>query len=196
MEKKNTGLIVLVIILSLLVLGLGGYIVYDKVLSDKEIDNIKESNINNKDNFVNNDNNLAFDFEIKSIESVEIIADSPNNKLFVRGNMNLLYDEEKYFPVTLSGYCLDENNNKYNIYGPGTGAISFYNNDKDFTMVNSINSSDGDVIEANGNKKFANEIDWNNVKIISCNIEKASARIKENDTYISKDLNYEYKINN
>lgn len=33
MEKKNTGLIILVIILSLLVIGLGGYIVYDKVLN-------------------------------------------------------------------------------------------------------------------------------------------------------------------
>ena len=41
MEKKNTGLIVLVVILSLLVVGLGGYIVYDKVLSKED------SNINN-----------------------------------------------------------------------------------------------------------------------------------------------------
>ena len=32
MEKKNTGLIVLVVVLSLLVVGLGGYIVYDKIL--------------------------------------------------------------------------------------------------------------------------------------------------------------------
>ena len=35
-QKNNTGLIVLVIVLFLLVLGLGGYIVYDKVLSNKE----------------------------------------------------------------------------------------------------------------------------------------------------------------
>lgn len=37
MEKKNTGLIVLIIVLSLLVLGLGGYIVYDKVLSKEGV---------------------------------------------------------------------------------------------------------------------------------------------------------------
>ena len=37
MEKKNTGLIVLVIILSLLVLSVSGYIVYDKVLNKNEL---------------------------------------------------------------------------------------------------------------------------------------------------------------
>ena len=41
MEKKNTGLIVLVVVLSLLVVGLGGYIVYDKML---------DKNINDSDN--------------------------------------------------------------------------------------------------------------------------------------------------
>ena len=35
-KSKNNGLIMLVVILFLLVLGLGGYIVYDKVLSNKE----------------------------------------------------------------------------------------------------------------------------------------------------------------
>lgn len=47
--NKNTVLIVLVVILSLLVIGLSGYIVYDKVLN-------KDSNIiDNGDNTVNND---------------------------------------------------------------------------------------------------------------------------------------------
>ena len=47
MEKKNTGLIVLVVILSLLVVGLGGFIIYDKVLSDNEIENNDNNNVNN-----------------------------------------------------------------------------------------------------------------------------------------------------
>ena len=53
MEKKNNGLIVLVIILSLLVVGLGGFIVYDKVLStanekleDTNVDNIDDNTYN------------------------------------------------------------------------------------------------------------------------------------------------------
>ena len=65
MEKKNTGLIVLVVILSLLVVGLGGYIVYDKVLSKedsninngvKDNDNIQNNTDNNENNNTSNDN--------------------------------------------------------------------------------------------------------------------------------------------
>ena len=47
MEKKNIGLVVLVIILSLLVVGLGGFIVYDKVLSNNEVDNVDNDKTNN-----------------------------------------------------------------------------------------------------------------------------------------------------
>ena len=51
MEKKNTGLIVLVVILCLLVGGLGGYIICDKVINkDNDIDNnvVKDIRINKK----------------------------------------------------------------------------------------------------------------------------------------------------
>ena len=50
MEKKNTGLIVLVVVLSLLVVGLGGYIVYDKML---------DKNINDSDNKGKNEVSLG-----------------------------------------------------------------------------------------------------------------------------------------
>lgn len=52
MENKNTGLIVLVIILSLIVVGLSGFIIYDKVLSNDKIDdnNINDTNDNNENN--------------------------------------------------------------------------------------------------------------------------------------------------
>ena len=40
-EKKNTTFIILVIVLTLIVVGLAGYIIYDKVISDKE--EIKET---------------------------------------------------------------------------------------------------------------------------------------------------------
>ena len=49
MENKNTGLKIMVIILCLLVVGLSGYIVYDKVSSnDKE--SIQDINVNNNSN--------------------------------------------------------------------------------------------------------------------------------------------------
>lgn len=61
MEKKNIGLIVLIIVLSLLVVGLGGFIVYDKVLSNNEVDNKENTDLNSyiENNDVNNfDENL------------------------------------------------------------------------------------------------------------------------------------------
>lgn len=49
MEKKNTGLVILIIILFFLIICLGGYIVYDKVFSDKIDDGITDKNDNNID---------------------------------------------------------------------------------------------------------------------------------------------------
>ena len=40
MENKNTGILILTVILSFLVLGLGGFIVFDKLLKDND-NNIK-----------------------------------------------------------------------------------------------------------------------------------------------------------
>ena len=59
MEKKNTGLIVLVIVLCLLVGGLGGYIIGNKTFADgKDMNNDKSDVIeNNKNN--NNDVNVV-----------------------------------------------------------------------------------------------------------------------------------------
>lgn len=70
-QKVNKSLIVAVVILSILVIALGGYICYDKVISNNN-DEQKESNKNNKveekdDNTNNdddntNDNSVNFDF--------------------------------------------------------------------------------------------------------------------------------------
>lgn len=54
MEKKNTGLIVLVIILSLLVVGLSGFVIYDKMMSNDKIEN-NDNNYNKENKVVNSD---------------------------------------------------------------------------------------------------------------------------------------------
>ena len=56
MEKKNTGLIVLVIILSLLVVGLSSFIIYDKVLKSED-NNANFGEITNEKNDSNLDSN-------------------------------------------------------------------------------------------------------------------------------------------
>ncbi len=60
MEKKNTGLIIFVIILILLVVGLGGFIVYDKVLSTNDTSNTNNTNKeNNNTKLLTNDEAIA-----------------------------------------------------------------------------------------------------------------------------------------
>lgn len=73
MEKKNTGLIVLVVVLCLLVAGLGGYIVYDKML-DKSV-----NDTNNKDK---NDNIIDKNVATKLNETIviDINSDKTYNK--------------------------------------------------------------------------------------------------------------------
>ena len=59
MENKNTGLVVLVIILSLLVIGLGGYIVYDKVLNKDTSNGVQDVN-NEISNEIEDETNNSF----------------------------------------------------------------------------------------------------------------------------------------
>lgn len=97
-ERKNTGLIILIIILSLLVLGLGSYIVYDKVL-DKDTDNNLSSG---------GDENIS----IKVDENLDYVYDanySYNNKYteFDRGN-----GEDKVNTISTYGLSVEYRNGR------------------------------------------------------------------------------------
>lgn len=56
MEKKNIGLIITIIVLSLIIGGLGGFIIYDKVL-------VNEEKTENKENEPNNNTEVTEDTE-------------------------------------------------------------------------------------------------------------------------------------
>lgn len=85
MEKKNTGLIILVVILSLLVLGLGGFIVYDKVINNNN-DVKTEEKDNNSDNNKNTVNLNTT--EEKTISKESIIELSKNTNLNINTNFD------------------------------------------------------------------------------------------------------------
>ena len=85
MEKKNTGLIVLVVVLCLLVVGLGGYIVYDKML-DKSV-----NDTNNKDK---NDN--IIDKNVATILNETIVIDINSDKTYNKEHIKV-YLVVKYF---------------------------------------------------------------------------------------------------
>ena len=53
-KKSNTSLYIIIVVLCLLVLGLGGYIAYDKIISNKDTDTKEtNNNSNNKTESVN-----------------------------------------------------------------------------------------------------------------------------------------------
>lgn len=98
MEKKNTGLVVLVVILSVLVIVLGGYIIYDKVLSN--------DTVNTEDGISNNDN--LKDKNIKIYENLEYVYDasySYNNKYsdFYRG----FSGQDKVVTISIFGLTVE-----------------------------------------------------------------------------------------
>ena len=79
MEKKN-GLIVLIIILSILVIGLSGFIIYDKVLSN----NKKETEISNKqENNINYVKEEKKKISTEELQNLEIYINKVENNAFI-----------------------------------------------------------------------------------------------------------------
>ena len=114
MEKKNTSLIVFIVILSLLVLGLGGFITYDKVFKEK----------NNKNNNDNENNNVKV--ELKEMKNVQIVnGDDVNVLVDTLGNAYVLMpkkpniDDNNYDAKVIKSNLLqfEKNSMKYNING-------------------------------------------------------------------------------
>ena len=103
MEKKNTGLIILVVVLSLLVLGLGGFIVYDKMMNKKEDIKTEE-----KENNIDNDIDEKVKLKEEELKKLETYINKIENNSFILMN----YSKPEYI--------LTENNVqilKYSING-------------------------------------------------------------------------------
>lgn len=140
------------------------------------------------------DNNKEkVDIKILSIDNINIEEDSPNHNMSIGGTMKLSFDQDKFLAVVLEGYCIGENNEKYMMTGPGSGEISFKNGSINFGLVNTINNHTGDVIYSDGTTKTSLEIDWKNVKIKSCTVERMVAYTSESNgnTSIVSELNFE-----
>ena len=98
MKNNNKGLYIIVAILLILVMALGGYIVYDKV--NNKQDN-STTNDNDKTISVNDDVNVKI-----TLGDYSINMSSPNNKLELKGTIDVSYDSNKYYGLALYGYCL------------------------------------------------------------------------------------------
>ena len=128
-QKNNGGLIALVIVLCLLVLGLGGYIIYDKFISleDNQVENNNTNDVGN--------NNL--DEKVYTMSSVyglyehEVGTYGDGNKTYARiyldENGTFMYWLPYPTPVGYAGnYYIENNKVVLNILFQTSGGMLFY----------------------------------------------------------------------
>lgn len=174
MEKKNQKIIIFAVIIVVLIILC---ILFATKTISFGLNNAKAS----KD----------INIEILSIEEIGFFGkDAQNEKMFVKGKMNLSYKSDDFIKTAMTGYCIGKNNEKYSIH-PGSGWVKYYDNENNFTLVNTISNSD--VVYPNGTTKPAKEIDWEKVEIKSCVIEKFNALTNDSES-ISIDLNFKEEL--
>ena len=186
-EKNNKGknrvlillIIIIVILLTLVILFATG------IISFKFDNSVNDSS---KNNVTTNDNvNISL-----SIDNVEVEKDAINSSMAVTGTLNLSYNINKYAGVALSGYCLGNSGEKYLVHGPGNGHVLFGNGEQVLYLSEDIPQ---DVVYPDGTSKSLQEIDWNNVKIKYCKIDKMTAVLKEGTDNPQIELNFEKSFN-
>ena len=116
-EKNNSGLIALVIILCLLVLGMGGYIVYDKKISDKEIPTNETTNneISNNQSSVGNNYNVTIKNEREAtLDDIKVKVENGNIK-FTNGSKEKVFSSVNAKYIFLVSYMDSANTRLYYI---------------------------------------------------------------------------------
>lgn len=126
MEKKNNGLIIIIIILSLLVISLGGFIIYDKISTNKSDENTSNSEkVNVQDKKTNNDYKL-FANNLKS----KFSKYDNNNKNYLYVNNGIVKDGYEVYlnekQTLFVKYFNEEFNSKYGEYKIADNVLSFY----------------------------------------------------------------------
>lgn len=213
LKKSNALLTTIVIILMLLIAGgLVYYFCFDKkneniiVHEDPINDNTNIENDNNTGESDNNTTSNKIELQYVEANDIEISVSpadkvslvgrlAPNSNIHIEGDLLLNYDESKYTHVGLTGYCLGNDGVKYRMIGPSNGATSFYNSDTRYWVASSIGSKD-DVIYPDGTTKTATEVEWDDVSIVSCKIEKVIAYQHDIiDVEYYHDINVEFDVN-
>lgn len=127
MENKNTGLISIVVILSLLVLGLGGFVISDKVLTGKPIENNDNNEVvNNKDKETATNN--SYELFAKNLKS-QFSKYDDNNRNYLYVNTDVVKDGYEVYltknQTLFLKYFSKELNNKYGEYKIADNVLSF-----------------------------------------------------------------------
>lgn len=207
-KEKNNKLVIILLIVIIAILLLLVVLLTTGTISFKSntIDNNSQTNENNNEdikenNKSNNTNNDAIDeknnnnqisdkVDIElSMNTASVTKEGPNARIHIKGTIKLSYDNNKYAGVTLSGYCLGADNEKYLISGPGDGRALFHNDENNkLLLTENIPQS---IQYSDGTSKEWSEIDWDNVKIKYCKIEKMTAWSNDGTNNYETTLNIE-----
>lgn len=177
-EKKNGGLITLVIILCLLVLGMGGYIIYDKVLNDNE--NLEQTpkilNTQKEETKITkNINDIAGQYVV---EYTNLKTEDGNNN---KGTITLNLYDNGIFGYTYSQYA------PYGTFG------NYYIDGDTIVLTTWFNTTSGtDLIIAKGSKTLKINSDGtisdNNIKAKELiDNEITEATLTKNDTNLNSE---------
>lgn len=161
MENRNMGLKVLVVILCVLVLGLGGYILYDKVLSDDNELSIDNNNSNIGNDVTNNDvvQNDNEDTD-KNCNCQNDVVNKDNSSIKITDVFDAQYDtvvfihEDSVYYVTNQNECYFDNNeiNKVDTHNVTVSKVRLYAAGLDPAVTIYIISEDGKVYEVRDDK--------------------------------------------
>lgn len=186
-QKNNHVLVFLVIILLLVSINLGGYIVYDKVINNG-------NDVSDKNHYNNNYKSVV------SIKSLEIdkaeVVNYPNNHMLVSGKFVLEGNGEDYTSVGIEGYCLDTNDNHYEIHAPGIAWHKYPLGENDLDASENNNYDYGkkyNIYDENADDKS----DWKIVKFKYCKFYRMTTTLvrDERTIEISENINFEKSFN-
>lgn len=180
MERKNTGLKVLVVILTILVIALGGFIIYDKVLKEETIEPDILDDIDNKEIIYNYSDikGLYTAHETVNIDGLEE-AQNASYTLYLWENGTFKYAYSVYAPMGVIGnYTIvdDEIRLNYLFQTSSDASLTPIEGDKVLKI-----SSDSSILDSDYYfKENTNNVE--EVKLVKANAEEES--------------NYKYNIYN
>ena len=148
-QKNNKGLIALVVVLIIMVLGLGGYIVYDKVLVDNTVEN--SNNLDNANN-INNDSgtNLYSLSDLVGTYKFEATNEEPCGEI---ASYELRLYSNSTFQLDYPGACAGQHGTK--------GTFELENDNLKLVPTHFVDYGNWD----NGSPLTGDLIEWKNVSV-------------------------------
>ncbi|MGM9882465.1 MAG: hypothetical protein ACI31S_06485 [Bacilli bacterium] len=180
MERKNTGLKVLVVILTILVIALGGFIIYDKVLKEETIEPDILDDIDNKEIIYNYSDikGLYTAHETVNIDGLEE-AQNASYTLYLWENGTFKYEYGVFAPMGVIGnYTIVDDEIRLNYLFQTSSDVSLTPIEGDKVLKI---SSDSSILDSDYYfKENTNNVE--EVKLVKANAEEES--------------NYKYNIYN